>query len=111
MKAIANKKEKVESLDIVGFSYLRGDLTINSINYLLYFYNDIHTSAGMPVETWIPPNNWTGPNAAVYWSFDRPDGIVLVEGTQMICTEVPLITGQVICAHLDSFNKFCLKNC
>ena len=64
---------------------------------------DILTSAGISSETWIPPTNWTGPNATLYWSFDRTDGIVLVEGTQMICTTVPLVTGQVLYVQLESF--------
>ena len=47
------------------------------------------------LETWIPPVNWTGPDAAIYYNFDNSDGFVLMEGTQEM-GPVPLVTGQVI---------------
>ena len=49
----------------------------------------------MTSKTWIPPNGWTGPDAAVYWGFDNSDGFVLMEGTEEKGL-VPLVTGQVI---------------
>ena len=52
-------------------------------------------SAGISSETWIPPTNWTGPNAALYWSFDNPEGFIMMEGTQRVWS-VPLVNGKVI---------------
>ena len=43
---------------------------------------------------WLPPHGWTGPAAALYRSFDVPDGLTFMEGA----TEgdsVPLVCDQV----------------
>ena len=57
-------------------------------------YLNISEETTVTGETWIPPNGWTGPDAAVYWSFDSSDGFVLMEGTKEKGL-VPLVTGQV----------------
>ena len=33
-------------------------------------------------DVWIPPNEWTGPDPALYFSFDRLLGVTLMEGTE-----------------------------
>ena len=43
---------------------------------------------------WFPPAGWTGPDAALYRSFDNMIGLVLVEGIKQR-TYVPLTHGQV----------------
>ena len=41
------------------------------------------------------PSNLIGPAAALYRSFDSPDHLVLMQGTQELST-LPLVTGKVI---------------
>ena len=50
----------------------------------------------MSSKTWKPPVNWTGPNAAIYWSFDSSDGFNLMEGSLETGGLVPIETGQVL---------------
>ena len=54
------------------------------------------SEAGSKVSetTWNKPPEWTGPEAALYQSFDDSDDLVLVEGTQQI-GDVPLVAGKV----------------
>ena len=46
-------------------------------------------------ETWISPANWTGSDPILYISFDYPDCLIMMEGTQQIHT-VPLGSGKVM---------------
>ena len=39
-------------------------------------------------------SGWSGPDAVLYWSFDSPDGLVLMEGSEPVGS-VPLVSGQV----------------
>ena len=43
---------------------------------------------------WNKPSDWSGPEAAFYYSFDTPDGLVSWEGINQICN-VPLVSGKV----------------
>ena len=43
---------------------------------------------------WFPPFGWTGPDTALYRSFDSSDGLVLMEGTQQM-GPIPLVPGKV----------------
>ena len=38
---------------------------------------------------------WSGPDAILYQSFDSPDGLVLMEGSELVGS-VPLVSGQVM---------------
>ena len=34
------------------------------------------------LEIWIPPNEWTGPDPALYFSFNTLEGLTRMEGTE-----------------------------
>ena len=34
------------------------------------------------VVEWIAPSGWTGPDPTLYWGFDTPEHLTLMEGTQ-----------------------------
>ena len=44
---------------------------------------------------WNKPSGWTGPEAALYLSFDDSYGLVLWQGTVQM-PEVPLVSGKVM---------------
>ena len=43
---------------------------------------------------WMPPLEWTEPAAALYRSFDVPDGLTFMEGATEI-DPIPLVCGKV----------------
>ena len=53
---------------------------------------------------WNKPSGWTGPEAALYHSFDDSYGLVLWQGTMQM-SEVPLVSQKVMvkkaCAKLS----------
>ena len=55
---------------------------------------DQTTSLMVSNRSWNAPSEWTGPDAVVYRSFDNPDGLVLMQGTQQM-TSLSLISGKV----------------
>ena len=45
-------------------------------------------------EIWEPLSGWTGPNSALYRSFDDLDGLVLMEGNERV-DSITLVSGKV----------------
>ena len=40
-------------------------------------------------------SGWSGPDAVLYKSFDSPDGLILMESSELV-GPVPLVAGQVM---------------
>ena len=61
-------------------------------------------------ETWSSPPSWSGPDAALYRSFDDSDGLVLREGFTMI-NIIPFVSGKVRNQNyqLLTTNKYAIK--
>ena len=53
------------------------------------------------VVDWIEPNGWTGPDPALYWSFDTPEHLTLMEGTQE-SKFATLVSGKVNIPRLNN---------
>ena len=47
------------------------------------------------VVEWIEPNGWIGPDPVLYWNFDTPERMSLMEGTEE-SNFPPLVSGKVI---------------
>ena len=62
---------------------------LRSMFYFIYF-----ASEGI---TWFPPSGWTGPYPDLYLSFDSPENLRLMEGTQER-NFAAIISGQVKCS-------------
>ena len=45
---------------------------------------------------WSSPSGWTGPDPVLYYSFDCPDNLTFMEGTNETNNQFEFISGQVI---------------
>ena len=66
-------------------------------------------------KTWTPPPGWTGPDAALYRSFDNMIGLIYMEGTQQR-NYTPLVAGKVnyqfiVCALGVNSVSGCVTQC
>ena len=64
----------------------------------------------MSGQIWIPPVDWSGTNAVLYYNFDSSDGFVLMEATQEM-GPVQTLTGQVIWTKVEKTMEHCLIFC
>ena len=87
---------------------------------------DLTVPACSILRPWTSPSGWTGPDPVVYRSFDCPDGLIMMEGTQLanltftdgkvkiynITTTFFLITARIqsmgklmfsVCSHLEGY--------
>ena len=63
----------------------------------------------MPGETWIPPANWTGPDAAIYLSFDSSAGLMFMEGSVEMAS-APIIVGKLWHQSMGQIEAIFLQN-
>ena len=49
---------------------------------LLGFTMSLHWNMFLLTVDWIAPSNWTEPEPALYWSFDTPETLIPMEGTE-----------------------------